>query len=106
MFKNIRHYACKGMQSIKINSEFDYLIKFEKLDEDFGVVCCQLGIPKLPLPIRNQSTRKHYSEYYDSELIKTVENKFTEEIQFGDYSFETTNRSAPTQYRVSSLYVD
>jgi hypothetical protein len=86
--KNIRHYICNGMQSLNIDAELDYLMKFEQLSEDFGMVCKHLGIANTPLPKKNQSTRKHYSKYYDSELIKMVENKFNEEIEFGDYRFE------------------
>ncbi|MDO6562455.1 sulfotransferase family 2 domain-containing protein [Amphritea sp. 1_MG-2023] len=84
----LRHYVCEGAQSIKVDSELDYLIKFENLDEDFGIVCKNLGIPEITLPRRNQSNRRHYSKYYDSELIQLVEDRFKEEIEFGNYSFK------------------
>lgn len=86
--KNIRHYLCSGTQSLKIDSELDYLVKFENLDEDFRKVCENVGIPNILLPKRNQSTKKHYSTYYDSELIEIIGAEFKEEIEFGDYSFE------------------
>lgn len=86
--KKIRHYVCSETQSLKIDSELDYLMKFENLDEDFRKVCKNLGILDAFLPKRNQSIKKHYSKYYDVELIEIISAEFKEEIKFGDYRFE------------------
>ena len=72
----------------KIDTDIDYLIRFERLNNDFKVVCEKLDIPHSPLPKRNSSDREHYSKYYDDELKEIVRNKFIEEIEFGNYSFE------------------
>ena len=85
--KNISYYLSLGSQ-FEIDSELNHLLRFENLDEDFSAICKQIGIPSTTLPRRNISTRKHYSVYYDDELIKVVENKFSEEIKFGGYTFE------------------
>lgn len=72
----------------RLNAEIDYIMKFENLEDDFKTVCNKVGIPETPLPVINRSTRKHYSRYYDEELVKLVGNRFWEEIEFGCYSFE------------------
>jgi len=72
----------------KIDNEIDFLLRFERLNDDFKRLCKFIGIPEYNLPVRNKSDRKHYSKYYDSELIKLVSNKFREEIKLGNYIFE------------------
>ena len=69
-------------------SDIDFLIRFEKLDEDFAKVCNQLGIEHVALSKRNASTRSHYSKYYDEESIELVAKRFAEEIAYGGYTFE------------------
>ncbi|MFC1908578.1 sulfotransferase family 2 domain-containing protein [Chloroflexota bacterium] len=68
--------------------DIDYLLRFETLDEDFKLVCEQLDIPHVPLPVVNVSERVHYSQYYNEELKELVRRKFAEEIEFGKYQFE------------------
>jgi hypothetical protein len=71
-----------------LDKDIDHLIRFENLNDDFKDVCRKIGLPAAPeLPLRNQGNRKHYSIYYDDELIDLVARKFTNEIEFGDYSF-------------------
>jgi len=71
-----------------LDKDIDHLIRFENLNDDFKEVCRKIGLPAVPeLPVRNQGNRKHYSIYYDDELIDMVARKFTNEIESGDYSF-------------------
>ena len=101
----LRHYICErsfiertlakiGLQrpigNKKIDTDIDYLIRFERLNNDFKVVCEKLDIPHSPLPKRNSSDREHYSKYYDDELKEIVSKKFIEEIEFGNYRFENS----------------
>lgn len=72
-----------------LDSDIDALLRFEHLSDDFRMVCERLNIPVAPLPKRNASVREHYSKYYDEELKLIVEKKFKEEIEFGNYSFES-----------------
>lgn len=65
----------------------DFLVRFEKLNEDFAKVCRKLRVPYSQLPIRNRSSRGHYSKYYDAELREMVGLKFHQEIAFGNYQF-------------------
>lgn len=86
----IRHYICeeplRGHQ--KLDSDIDFLLRFERLEDDFRVACGRIGIPCAPLPHRNKSDRAHYSTYYDDELMEIVHKKFQDEIAFGGYRFE------------------
>jgi hypothetical protein len=71
-----------------LGSELDLLLRFEHLAEDFEMVCGRIGIPHRPLPVVNASKSRHYSHYYDDELIELVRARFAEEIALGDYAFE------------------
>lgn len=101
----LRNYICEkpfavntlanlGTQNIfdnkKLDSDIDFLIRFEQLNHDFKEVCEKLDIPHTLLPKRNSSVRTHYSKYYDDELKEIVRRKFAEEIEFGNYRFENT----------------
>ena len=66
----------------------DYIIRFESLADDFRSVCATLGIPTVPLPQYNRSSRVHYSKYYDDELRELVRKRFASEIERFDYTFE------------------
>jgi hypothetical protein len=68
--------------------DMDYFIRYESLNDDFKKVCEHIGIPWVPLPIRNQSKRKPYAVYYDDELVELVRNRFAEEISYFGYQFE------------------
>ena len=72
----------------KLARDIDFLMRFEHLSDDFGLVCKKLGIPYSGLPKRNSSARHHYSKYYDEELKEIVRKKFKDEIALGNYTFE------------------
>ncbi len=93
LVKNIptMRYFITGLHSRpqqRLDSDTDFLMRFERLDQDFKFVCEKIGIPHVQLPHRNKSERAHYSNYYDEELKEVVRNKFREEIAFGEYRFE------------------
>jgi hypothetical protein len=69
-------------------NNMDYFIRYESLNDDFKKVCELIGIPWVPLPIRNKSKRQPYSIYYDDELVELVRNRFSEEIIYFGYEFE------------------
>lgn len=68
--------------------EVDFVMRFEKLEDDFREVCRKLAIPFRGLPHRNKSDREHYSVYYDDGLIRLVAESFTYDIECFGYSFE------------------
>lgn len=77
-----------------LDSDIDFLIRYENLNGDFRLICEKLDIPYTPLPKKNQSNRDHYSRYYDEELIEEVQTKFVEEIEFGHYMFDRASQAA------------
>ena len=66
----------------------NFILRFEHLDEDYRALCEKLKLKYAPLNIRNKSSRNHYSQYYDEELIQLVAERFAPEIQYGKYIFE------------------
>ncbi len=90
--KTIRYFICDksaaGKRSPKLDNNINFLIRFERLNDDFKIICNQLDIQPIDLPKRNQSNHKHYSKYYDDELKEIVRKKFFEEIEFGEYNFD------------------
>jgi hypothetical protein len=71
-----------------VTRDIDFLLRFEKLESDFSELCRKLNIPGRKFPHINVSNRAHYSEYYDNELIDAVAERFSEEIELGQYRFE------------------
>jgi hypothetical protein len=86
----LRHYIRSSalLTPTNLAGDLDFLLRFERLDEDFEKLCEEIRIPWVPLPIRNRSCRAHYSQYYDEDLVERVRGKFSEEIEFGRYVFE------------------
>lgn len=85
--KPLRHYL-----QLEANDSFasnvDFIIKFENLENDFRHVLEKIKIQMELLPHRNKSTKKHYTHYYDSELINFIHDTFLEDIQFGGYKYK------------------
>ena len=65
----------------------DHIMRFERLEEDFGATCQRLGLPIQNLAVRNKSARQHFSTYYDPELVEIVRQRFADEIEHFGYEF-------------------
>ena len=65
----------------------DYFIRFENLDNDFRRACALIGIPWTPLPVRNKSTKQHFTKYYDDELVDLARNRYRAEIDHFGYEY-------------------
>lgn len=68
----------------------DFVMRHERLAEDFREVCRRIGIPFEPLVVRNKSSRGPYAHYYDAELAALIESRFCEDIQAFGYTLKTT----------------
>ncbi len=66
----------------------NYIMRFEKLTDDFRAVCAALDISSPTLPQYNRSNREHYSKYYNDELRELVRKRFAAEIERFGYVFE------------------
>jgi hypothetical protein len=71
-----------------IDSEVNFLLRFENLEKDFKDLCDKINIPFHSLDHRNKSAHDHYSKYYDADLVTLVEKRYHEEIDWAGYQFE------------------
>jgi hypothetical protein len=78
----------RGDTETDVFKHVDYFVRFESLNHDFKRVCDLIGIPWMPLPVRNKSNRNHYTRYYDDELIELVRDTFSQEINYFGYQYE------------------
>ncbi|MGR9108337.1 MAG: sulfotransferase family 2 domain-containing protein [Gammaproteobacteria bacterium] len=65
----------------------DFLLRFERLQQDFDRICDILGIGRHPIPLRNPSKHLPYPNYYDEELIGIVARRFSEDVSLLGYAF-------------------
>jgi len=66
----------------------DFICKFESLQEDFERVCEYTNLPALKLGHHNKSpTKKHYSHYYNDQMIQVVAKKYAKDIEYFGYEF-------------------
>jgi len=73
----------------RLDRDVDFLLRFERLDDDFARLCQRIDVPLAPLKQRNRSERRHYSHYYDEETRALVAERFRGEIAYGGYEFST-----------------
>lgn len=66
----------------------NFLGKFENLQEDFAKVCEIIGAKGVVLGHHNKTDHKHYSHYYDDELIDIVRKGAAVDIKLFGYEFE------------------
>jgi len=74
----------------------DFIMRFERLEEDFRTVCQRLNLPEPQLAVRNKSARNHFSSYYDNELIELVQRHFADEIDHLGYRWEVAPPDSPS----------
>lgn len=67
------------------DTDIDFFIRFEHLQEDFDEVCARLDLPKESLPVRNQSKHKDFRSYYDDKTRKLVLERHRNEIEYFGY---------------------
>ena len=83
--------------SLKADDDFslniDRLIQFESLSKHFNEVAERLKIKQITLPHKNKSNKKHYSHYYDKELIDLIHDKFHEDVALGCYEYRIAKNS-------------
>lgn len=86
---NKSYYFCKNKTPFA-----DVYLRFENLQDDFDKFSDSLKIPKVNLPHFKSQFRKdkrHYSTYYNDELIEYVANHHKDIIDYFGYKFENKN---------------
>ena len=83
----IIHHFSSLLNAKYLVKELNFIGRFEKLQEDFNIICNKLKIPLKKLSHRNKSNRKHYKEYYCEETIKIVTEKYYEDITYFGYEY-------------------
>lgn len=78
----------------------DYIGRFERLAEDFKVVCEQLGI-QANLAHHNASQRHDYRQYYTGETAAIVGEVYQRDIALLDYAFDPAALPTPPRPDVS-----
>jgi hypothetical protein len=89
--KPVSHYLSLGgdkhQSTREAVSNVDYVMRWENLTADFAGVCEAIGIPSRTLPLRNQSARENYQQYYDKDTRELVYSQFRDEIEYFGYTF-------------------
>lgn len=68
----------------------DYVIRYERLAEDFAGVCARVGLPRLALPHLKtglRPTERGYAEYYDDASKALVAKRHENDIRLFGYEF-------------------
>jgi hypothetical protein len=69
------------------NQLVDFIGRFEKLQEDFDMICTRIPISKTALPMANKSKHTHYKEYYNAHTKKLIGDAFKKDIETFNYDF-------------------
>ncbi len=64
-----------------------FIGRFERMSNDFPIVCERLGI-SVVLPHLLKSKRRPYKEYYHPRLVEVVARRYEKDITLFDYKFE------------------
>ena len=82
---NDRFYIIDGKLCV------DFVIRYERLAQDFGKVCKIIGVPIAELPHLKSGIRRdqsHYSQYYDARSQAIVYERHKNDIELFNYKFE------------------
>jgi hypothetical protein len=69
------------------NKILDFVGRFEHLQEDFNVICQNIGLAPVQLPYINKSKHKPYKEYYSEHSKNLIGKAFKEDIELFKYEF-------------------
>jgi len=79
------------LRSSNNNLELDFICRFETLEQDISKVFKKINITNYTLEKLNTTSHKHYSHYYNPELIEIVNNLYSKDIEYFDYQFYKSN---------------
>ena len=65
----------------------DFVGRYENLQKDFDLICDKINIPKTILPLTNKTSTRHYTEYYNNQTRKMIEEIYSIDIEYFGYKF-------------------
>ena len=65
----------------------DFVGRYERLQQDFDIVCDRIGHPRAELPHVFATRHGHYTEYYDDATRAIVERVYAADIAAFGYRF-------------------
>lgn len=81
-----------GQPLAEVRHNFDKLMRYETLQQDFDAVCEALDLPRQTLPRLNASTRGPVQDYYDAETTDLVRRRFAEDVELFGYDVPWAGR--------------
>jgi hypothetical protein len=75
-------------QVTHIPSSINFIGKIESFQKDFDALCRLLNIRRRIIPRSNKTRHKHYSVYYDDETYNIVTERYSEDLQRFNYTFD------------------
>jgi len=70
-----------------LNDDIDFILRFERLQEDFDNLLDRLGFDKVQLPYINKKQRKRYTDMYQEKEKELVRKMFDTDITHYSYMF-------------------
>ena len=91
-YENSKRILTSAPQSDWFNGEleFDFVGKFENIQNDFDKICEYINFKKVKLPHRYKTEHDHYSLYYDKDMKNEVERFWGKDIELFKYKFEAS----------------
>lgn len=86
---NLLSQSCLMFNKFTSFKDFDKVLKFENLDQDFKELCDDLDLDHEPLPHLAQSSGEHYSHYYNEETKNIIADAWSEDVVNFGYEYET-----------------
>ena len=87
--KDLKNHAtpCHYYTHYKGKKFVDYIGKFENLNEDINSIFKRVGIKPTKLPVRNNSFRMKYQNYYTDRTRMLVKQYYKQDIELFGYKF-------------------
>jgi len=75
------------------NPLYDFVGKLENLEADIEKLNKILKKPLQDIPVKNKTNgkKKHYSLYYDDEMVDLMTKRYSNDLNFFDYSYQNMN---------------
>lgn len=69
--------------------DMDYTIRFDALQGGFDIACDKIGLPRYTLghKLKSRTSKKHYTEYYEDDMVDIVRDLYAEDIERFGFEF-------------------